>query len=128
MTHKPFKFWLLDAVEHQKQHPSTFELPDERNRSEVQAGEWAKLIFVFPTEPQHTFERMWVRVEAVKPTWYGGSLDNQPKTGGFVDIGAKLRFEARHIVSIWPPRAYSGPLLLRPPEEEAEHVSGGSGG
>jgi hypothetical protein len=128
MSDSALKFWLIDAVEHQKQHPSTFELPDEQNRCAVKEGEWAKLIFAFPTEPEHTFERMWVKIIAVRPTWYGVSLDNIPKTSGYVSIGDKFRFEPRHIISIWPPRHYTGPLLLRPPEEELNQSITDNGG
>jgi hypothetical protein len=128
MPDSNLKFWLVDAVEHQKQHPTTFEIPDEQNRLNVKVGEWAKLIFAFPTEPKHTFERMWVKIEIIRPTWYGGSLDNIPKTFGYVSIGDKLRFEPRHIISIWPPRYYSESLLLHPPENQSGGQKGNGPG
>ncbi len=118
MSESALKFWLIDALEHQKQHPTTFELPDEWNRSNIKVGEWAKLFFAFPTGPEHSFERMWVKIVVVGPNWYGGSLDNIPKTSGYVSLGDKFRFEPRHVISIWPPRHYFGSLLLRPPEDE----------
>jgi uncharacterized protein YegJ (DUF2314 family) len=115
VTDSNVKFWLVDAVEHQKHYPTSFELPDEWNRLRVEVGEWAKLIFAFPTEPEHKFERMWVQVKVVTPTSYGGVLDNEPSTTGFVSIGHRVGFEARHIISIWPPRPYLAPLLPPPP-------------
>ena len=112
------KYYLVDAVEYQKLHPTTFELPDEYNRCRVQVGEWAKLMFVFPTEPKPKVERMWVKVLVVEPDWYGGSVDNIPDTEGFGALGGRLKFEPRHIISIWPPRAYFGSLLLQQPDDD----------
>lgn len=114
MSDTPVKFWLIDAVEFQKDHPATFELPDEWNRGHVRVGEWAKLIFAFPTEPEHRFERMWVQVELATPTYYGGVLDNEPENHGFIRLGHRLRFEPRHIINISPPRVYLNPLLPQP--------------
>ena len=107
------KFWLVDAVEWQKECPTTFDLPDEWNRKHLKVGEWAKLIFAFPTQPKDSFERMWVRIEVVKPTWYGGTLDNEPSARGFIDIGHRLRFESRHIIDIRPPRMSLHPDQLK---------------
>ena len=107
------KFWLVDAVEWQKKCPATFDLPDEWNRMHLKIGEWAKLIFAFPTKPEDSFERMWVKIEVVKPTWYGGALDNEPSARGFISIGHRLRFEPRHIIDIRPPRMSLHPDQLK---------------
>jgi hypothetical protein len=105
------EFWLVDAVEHQKACPSTFELPDEWNRGNVHVGEWAKLIFVFQGDREPLFERMWVRVVEVTPTAYHSVLDNEPSTSKCIAIGHRLSFEPKHIISIWPPRLYLERLL-----------------
>jgi hypothetical protein len=110
----PTQFWLVNAVEHQKQYPASFELPDEWNRSHVVVGELAKLIFAFPAKPEHTFERMWVEVVEALPDRYHGILTNEPPCDGFITIGHRLAFNASHIISIWPPRVYQEPLL--PPQ------------
>jgi uncharacterized protein YegJ (DUF2314 family) len=109
------EFWLVDAVQHQKTSPSTFELPDEWSRKNVRVGEWAKLIFVFQGDREPLFERMWVRVVEVSPTAYRGVLDNEPSTSKCIAIGHRLSFEPKHIISIWPPRMYLEPLLTPPP-------------
>ena len=106
MSEPELRFWLVDVVEHRKAHLFTFELPDEWNRTSVKVGEWAKLIFAFPTQLEHSFERMWVKVVDATPILYRGVLDNEPATSGFIALGHRLSFEPRHIISIWPPRMY----------------------
>ncbi len=109
------EFWLVDAVEHQKTCPSTFELPDELSRRNVHVGEWAKLIFVLQDDREPQFERMWVRVVEATPTAYHGVLENEPTATKCITIGHPLSFEPKHIISIWPPRMYLEPLLPPPP-------------
>jgi hypothetical protein len=112
MAQSEVRFWLVDALEWQKECPTTFDVPDEWNRKHLKVGEWAKLIFAFPTEPEHSFERMWVRIEAVSEAWYGGALDNEPSTEGFISVGHRLRFEPRHIIDIRPRRMSLHPVQL----------------
>lgn len=104
------KFRLIDAVEFQNQHPKTFELPDEWNRQHINVGEWAKLMFQFPVNHYPDVERMWVHITEVTPNGYKGVLDNKPTNIEFIQSGEIIDFEARHVISILPPRVYITPL------------------
>lgn len=106
------KFQLLDAVEHQKQPPTTFELPDEWNRKRISVGEWAKLMFRFPVNRYPEVERMWVRITEVTPAGYKGVLDNNPDNIEFIRTDEVIDFEPRHVISILPPRVYFERLTL----------------
>jgi hypothetical protein len=100
------EFELIDAVEHQKEHRRTFELPDEWNRNHVASGEWAKLMFRFPANRFPEVERMWVRITEVTASGYIGVLDNTPDNVEFIGYSQRIIFEPGHIISIWPPRMY----------------------
>jgi hypothetical protein len=106
------QFSLVDALEHQKQHPKTFELPDEWNRSHIKVGECAKLMFRFPANRFPEVERMWVRVTEASQNGYKGILDNNPTNIEFIRSDEAIAFEPRHVISIWPPRVYFGSLSL----------------
>ena len=112
------EFALIDAVEFQKQHPTTFELPDEWNRQHIAIGEWAKLMFQFPVKRYPELERMWVRVTEVTPHGYKGVLDNNPANIEFIRSDEPITFEPRHVISIHPPRVYFGPLTLERNEQK----------
>ncbi len=113
------EFELIDAVEHQKANPRTFELPDEWNRKRVRIGEWAKLMFRFPVNRDPQVERMWVRVTAATDSQYVGVLDNTPDNVEFVGYGQTITFEPRHVISIWPARMYFEPLTLESNDSDA---------
>lgn len=113
------KFRLIDAVEFQKQHPKTFEIPDEWNRQHITVGEWAKLMFLFPVNHYPYVERMWVRITEVTPTGYRGALDNNPTNIEFIQSDEVIEFEPRHVISILPPRVYFEPLTLEGQEPDA---------
>ena len=106
------KFSLIDAVEFQKQHPQTFELPDDWNRRHIGVGEWAKLMFHFPVNRYPEVERMWVRVTEVTGSGYKGVLDNNPTNIEFIRSDEVIAFEPCHVISILPPRHYFEPLTL----------------
>ena len=106
------KFNLIDAVEFQKQHPKTFELPDDWNRRHISVGEWAKLMFQFPVNRYPEVERMWVRVTEVTDIGYKGVLDNNPTNIEFIRSDEVIAFEPHHVISILPPRHYFEPLTL----------------
>jgi hypothetical protein len=113
------KFRLIDAVEFQRQHPKTFELPDEWNRQHITVGEWAKLMFHFPVNRYPEVERMWVRITEVTPTGYRGVLDNNPRNIEFIRDDEVIEFEPRHVISILPPRVYFEPLTPEGHEPDA---------
>jgi hypothetical protein len=113
------KFVLIDAVEFQKLHPKTFELPDEWNRRHIGVGEWAKLMFRFPVNRDPEVERMWVRVTEITSVGYKGVLDNDPTNFEFVRSNEIITFEPRHVIRILPPRVYSGRLTLEENESGA---------
>ncbi len=106
------KFELIDAVEFQKLHPKTFELPDEWNRRHINVSEWAKLIFRFPVNRYPEVERMWVRVTEATNAGYKGVLDNNPTNIEFIQSDEPITFEPRHVISILPPRVYFTSLTL----------------
>src|SRR6185369_351258 len=112
------KFRLIDAVEFQKQHPKTFELPDEWNRQHIAVGEWAKLMFQFPVNRYPEVERMWVRVTEVTSAGYKDVLDNNPTNIEFMRSDEVNTFEPRHVISILPPRHYFQPLTLEGNESD----------
>jgi hypothetical protein len=112
------QFRLIDAVEFQKQHPKTFELPDEWNRQHISVGEWAKLMFQFPVNRYPEVERMWVRITEVTSQGYKGVLDNNPSNCEFIRSDEPITFEPRHVISILPPRVYFGSLTVEQNEED----------
>jgi uncharacterized protein YegJ (DUF2314 family) len=113
------EFELIDAVEHQKQYPRTFELPDERSRNHLTIGEWAKLMFQFPVNRHPTVERMWVLVTERTASGYVGTLDNTPENIEFMGRGDRVVFEPRHVISIYPDRPDILAVTLEPNEPVA---------
>lgn len=110
---------LVDAVEHQKLHTGTFELPDEWNRQRLEVGEWGKLMFRFPVNRDPEVERLWVRVTGYTLSGYKGELDNDASNIEFIRTGEVIEFEPRHVISIWPPRLYFDSLTLEEGEGHA---------
>ncbi|WP_051945622.1 hypothetical protein [Verrucomicrobium sp. BvORR106] len=107
---------VVDAVEHQKLHAATFELPDEWNRQRLEVGEWGKVMFRFPVNRDPEVERLWVRVTGYTSLGYKGVLDNDASNTELIRTGEVIEFEPRHVISIWPPRFYFDSLTLEEDE------------
>jgi hypothetical protein len=86
---------LGNAEERSAQHPTTFHIPSREERTSLNIGEYAKLIF-------DDRERMWVCVTDIVADGYVGSLANDPVA---VDMehGDEVRFRPEHIADILIP-------------------------
>ena len=90
-----------------REHPSTFGIPSDTLKAEVEPGDYVKLIFA---SREHGVERMWVKVtsrpvatanrpaEAGDP--YSGSLANDPFDIPGLQFGDPVTFKAKHIIDI----------------------------
>jgi uncharacterized protein YegJ (DUF2314 family) len=69
---------FVSAVQSNKIHPDTFEIPDVETRHNLRPGDIVKLLFK-PKCKGGIVERMWVRVfKRMKEGVYEGVLDNEP--------------------------------------------------
>ena len=97
--------WQLDDGEaYHADAPKTFWIPSEYDRSNLRAGDFAKLIFRVEFAEEPTVERMWVIVRAaLGEATYLGILDNEPTSLEENDrlwVGFELPFQARHVIAI----------------------------
>jgi hypothetical protein len=91
---------LADAQARAAANPSTFQIPSLADRSQLEVGDFAKLIFL---DTRGAGERMWVQIVAVSATGeirYRGILANDPIAGVSVQRSAVIEFVARHICAI----------------------------
>lgn len=93
------KYTLMDCEEQNAKHPDTFQIDDSSN---VQVGDWAKLVF---QGEDHFDERMWVKVITVIGDTFMGVLDNEPVLFEKEDLalGHVVVFERRHIANVTKP-------------------------
>lgn len=84
---------LLSGVEKHRDHPDTFEIPDETHKLVVCAGDYVKLMF---RDEAGTVERMWVEVTADCV----GKLANHPEKLKGVAYGEPIQFKPEHIINI----------------------------
>lgn len=96
---------LLNAEELHLEFPGSFEVPDERIRTALAAGDFAKLLFSIGTTgeegDQEVVERMWVVVSERVEGRYLGLLDNEPEGIAENDrlwLGVELPFGPEHII------------------------------
>ena len=134
--------WQLRCAEtSHRNHPKSFWIPAELDRTSLKVGQAAKLIFEIEKKLGDGFvlesERMWVLVSKVVGERYLSILDNQPTTTDFKDpeeyliFGAEVLFEPRHIIDIAePPKDYVEWQLGQKPErtwpQSAEDGQAGS--
>lgn len=101
--------WCLEDGElFHEAAPTTFWIPTKEKREDLQAGDFAKLIFRInvddPKNPAPA-ERMWVIVRERIAGGYLGVLDNDPDALAENEefwSGIELPFEPRHIINILP--------------------------
>jgi len=84
----------------QRSAPYTYFLPSERERDALRPGNLVKLIFRSrPPGVKWDAERMWVKLTAILPEGYEGTLDNQPSDMPQLKPDAPVHFQRFHIIS-----------------------------
>jgi hypothetical protein len=95
--------WRLNSgVRLNRQHPDTFEIPDQEERQAVAPGAVVKLMFTIDDIwGRHKWgERMWVEVVAVEKRHLVGKLLNQPLGIPRLGHGDQVKFRREHIIDI----------------------------
>jgi hypothetical protein len=87
---------LADGEKLNREHPRSFFIPSRERRDRLVVGEDVKLAF---ETPDGRSERMWVTITKAEPPRFTGVLANVPT---IIDLamGARVEFEARHIIAI----------------------------
>ncbi len=100
---------LINGEKRAEENPETFKIPSLYDRSTLQVGDFAKLIFTDDDPNIHKTEhaeRMWVKVTKVvrmpgggSPPHYFGTLDNYPL---FVNakFGDTCVFYTEHVIDL----------------------------
>lgn len=91
------RWHLSSGVKRNREHPRTFQIPDEQERLAVVPGMDVKLMF----EMKDGGERMWVTVTEVKKRYLVGTLSNLPVVVPRLLPGDKIKFKREHIIDIW---------------------------
>lgn len=98
---------LLNAEDRHQESPERFHIPDERIRSALVVGDFAKLLFSIGTTgeqgDQEIVERMWVVVSERTEGRYLGLLDNDPEGIPKNDrlwSGVELPFGPEHVIDV----------------------------
>lgn len=87
-------YQLIDVEERNKKHPDTFWIPSLEDRTDIDVGQWVKLIF----QGKEITERMWVKVTNIVGSLVG-TLDNDPAALP-ITHGDSIDFEPKHIMDI----------------------------
>lgn len=87
---------LADGEKLNREHPRSFFVPSRERRDRLVVGEDVKLSF---ETPDGRGERMWVTITEAEPPRFSGILANVPTIIDLV-VGARVEFEARHIIAI----------------------------
>jgi hypothetical protein len=96
-------WWLASGVARNQKYPKTFQIPSERSRRAVEAGDLVKLAFeCHPDEVGFSGERMWVFVTGVEGPYFVGELDNDPVAIPRLRAGRRIVFLPEHVISIIP--------------------------
>ena len=93
-------YTLDSAVDTHNEFPDTFEIPQEADRRSLRPGDFAKLMFRFKASTEVPVERMWVKVEEVRPESYLGVLDNEPYFTKEIRLGLRLEFSPDDVIQI----------------------------
>jgi uncharacterized protein YegJ (DUF2314 family) len=95
-------FTLEDGEERHRQDPDTFQIPPKEMREKLRPNQIVKLMFNISADGDTQVERMWVIVKSKDDKGYIGELNNQPATTDKMRPGLKVRFQPRHVISIYP--------------------------
>lgn len=95
---------LIDAVERNRQHPTTFEIPNENDIANLTVGGFAKLGFEEIESPDGYAERMWVKVTNIGAGGtFEGTLANDPIVIESMSFGDKVQFKRDNILDVGDP-------------------------
>ena len=96
---KKLPYMLEDGVQRNKQHPDTFYIPSQEERTSLQVGDVAKLVFLYrESDVICGGERMWVLITKVQDDGYEGTLDNKPFMADVLHFGEVVRFKPEHVI------------------------------
>lgn len=126
-THSTDLWELRSGEEAHAANPATFWIPPLAERTGLQRGQAAKLIFELEGIEEDgsvgvVRERMWVIVAEQVGQLFVGILDSQPASIEVVDstylrFGAEVPFGPEHVIDIAdPPESYVRWQLEQPPE------------
>lgn len=94
-------FDLVDGVEQNRKHPTTFRIPSQELKTILGAGDFVKFGFVLPKPKGNvTIERMWVQVAVVVNGIITGTLANDPAYLDGIRFGDVVRGELRHVLAV----------------------------
>jgi hypothetical protein len=115
------RWHLGSGVKRNRQHPETFEIPDDEDKQAIEPGVLVKLMFEMRNSKTWFLggERMWVEVVAVKRRRIVGRLINEPLGIPRLDPGDKVRFRRDHIIDIHWERHDSAAA-----HSEGDHIRG----
>jgi hypothetical protein len=100
MQSMPVSFTLDDAAAAHAEFPDTFHLPAASECESLRSGDFAKLMFRISDGENVHVERMWVRVQQVKPETYVGVLDNDAYCTEALRVGMPVEFHSDHVIQI----------------------------
>jgi hypothetical protein len=115
------RWHLGSGVKRNRQHPETFEIPDDEDKQAIEPGVLVKLMFEMRNSKTWFLggERMWVEVVAVKRRRIVGRLINEPLGIPRLYPGDKVRFRRDHIIDIHWERHDSAAA-----HSEGDHIRG----
>ena len=96
----PVTYTLDNGAELHQRFPDTFEIPPQKERDTLNAGDLVKLIFRIEFDDDAHVERMWVLVKEVRPEYYVGALDNDPCCTEEIRSGMRVEFHADHVIQL----------------------------
>lgn len=98
--------WELEsATERHSQHPDTFLIPDEGERSSLGIGQMVQLLFLLVGEDgQVNCEKMWVTINERDADGYQGMLESCPASSNVLQPGATIHFTPNDVCSIFVPK------------------------
>lgn len=92
------KYRLRSGELQNMKYPDTFQLPHKEELDAIDVGDIVKLMFI----GSDLTERMWVKVTKVQGKGrFEGTLDNAPLSDMGIKPGALIKFERKHIISVF---------------------------
>jgi uncharacterized protein YegJ (DUF2314 family) len=95
--------WHLESgVKRNREHPETFEIPDQEAKQAIEPGVFVKLMFDTSDlwGRRNWSERMWVEVVAIRKRRIVGVLRNDPHGIPRLAFGDQVRFKRDHVIDI----------------------------